>query len=99
MAGEADGPDADRPGAPADRPATAPDRPESAAAGNLLVWSTGSLLLFGLFLVVVPGSQPAGRTWLWVGVVLAVLGGVASALATSARLRYLRSRRAPADPQ
>jgi len=89
MTGDADRPDpsaADRPGAPA-------DRPDTAAAGNALVWFTGSLLLFGLFLVVVPGTQRGGRTWLWVGVVLVVLGGVASALATSSRLRYLRSRR------
>jgi hypothetical protein len=99
MAGEADGPDVNRPDTAADRPATAADRPEAAAAGNALVWFTGSLLLFGLFLVVVPGTQPDGRTWLWVGVVLAVLGGVTSALATSARLRYLRSSRGPADPQ
>jgi hypothetical protein len=93
MAGEADGPDMNRPDTAADRPATAADRPEAAAAGNALVWFTGSLL------VVVPGTQPDGHTWLWVGVVLAVLGGVTSALATSARLRYLRSSRGPADPQ
>ena len=60
--------------------------------GNVLVWFTGSLLVFGLFLVVVPGSQPAGCTWLWVGVVLVVLGGATSALAVRARLRHLRSR-------
>jgi hypothetical protein len=98
MTADADRPDtsaADRPDTSAtDRPgASAADRPDTAAAGNALVWFTGSLLLFGLFLVVVPGTQPGGRTWLWVGVVLVVLGGVASALATSSRLRYLRSQR------
>jgi hypothetical protein len=68
-------------------------RADTPAAGNALVWFTGSLLLFGLFLVVVPGSQPAGRTWLWVGVVLVVLGGCTSALAVRARVRHLRSQR------
>ena len=89
MTGDADRPD---PSA-ADRAGASADRPDTPAAGNALVWFTGSLLLFGLFLVVVPGTQRGGRTWLWVGVVLVVLGGVASALATSSRLRYLRSRR------
>ena len=73
------------------------DRPETPAeaepVGNLLLWFTGSLLVFGLFLVVVPGSEPAGRTWLWVGVVLVVLGGATSALAVRARLRHLRAHR------
>jgi len=65
-------------------------RPETPAAGNALVWMTLSLLVFGLFLVLVPGRDPAGHTWLWVGVVLVVLGGVGSAFAVRARLRYLR---------
>jgi hypothetical protein len=73
------------------------DRPETLAetepVGNLLLWFTGSLLVFGLFLVVVPGSEPAARTWLWVGVVLVVLGGATSALAVRARLRHLRAHR------
>jgi len=72
------------------------DRSETTAAtepvGSLLLWFTGSLLVFGLFLVVVPGSEPAGRTWLWVGVVLVVLGGATSALALRSRLRHLRAR-------
>ena len=65
-------------------------RPETPAAGNALVWMTLSLLAFGLFLVVIPGRDPAGRTWLWVGVVLVVVGGVTSAFAVRARLRHLR---------
>ncbi|QGN57785.1 hypothetical protein [Nostocoides sp. HKS02] len=65
-------------------------RPDTAAAGNALLWLTGSLLAFGAFLVAVPGRQTAGRTWLWVGIVLVVLGGVAFAAALRARLRYLR---------
>ena len=73
------------------------DRSETTAAtepvGNLLLWFTGSLLVFGLFLVVVPGSERAGRTWLWVGVVLVVLGGATSALALRSRLRHFRARR------
>jgi hypothetical protein len=65
-------------------------RPDTPAAGNALVWMTLSLLAFGIFLVAVPGRDPAGRTWLWVGLVLLVVGGVSSALAVRARLRYLR---------
>lgn len=65
-------------------------RPETPAAGNALVWMTLSLLAFGIFLVTVPGRDPAGRTWLWVGLVLLAVGGVSSALAIRARLRYLR---------
>ena len=65
-------------------------RPDTPAAGNALVWMTLSLLAFGIFLVAVPGRDPAGRTWLWVGFVLLVVGGVSSALAVRARLRYLR---------
>jgi len=65
-------------------------RPDTPAAGNALVWMTLSLLAFGIFLVAVPGRDPAGRTWLWVGLVLLVVGGVSSTLAVRARLRYLR---------
>ena len=65
-------------------------RPDTPAAGNALVWMTLSLLAFGIFLVAVPGRDPAGRTWLWVGLVLLVVGGVSSVLAVRARLRYLR---------
>lgn len=68
-------------------------RPDNPAAGNALLWMTGSIVLFGAFVVVVPGTQPAGRTWLWVGLVLLVLGGVAFSLALRARLRYLRAHR------
>jgi hypothetical protein len=49
-----------------------------------------SLVALGIFLVAIPGRDPAGRTWLWVGLVLLVVGGVTSALAIRARLRYLR---------
>lgn len=65
-------------------------RPDTAAAGNALLWMTGSLLAFGVFLVAVPGRQTEGRTWLWVGVVLVVLGGLAFAAALRARVGYLR---------
>ena len=65
-------------------------RPDTAAAGNALLWMTGSLLAFGVFLVAVPGRQSAGQTWLWVGIVLVVLGGVAFAAALRTRVRYLR---------
>jgi hypothetical protein len=65
-------------------------RPETAAAGNALLWMTGSLGVFGAFLVAVPGREPAGRTWLWVGLVLLVVGGVTFGLALRARLAYLR---------
>lgn len=65
-------------------------RPDTAAAGNALVWMTVSLLVFGIFLVAVPGRDPAGRTWLWVGVVLVVVGGISSAIAVRARWAYLR---------
>jgi hypothetical protein len=65
-------------------------RPDSPSAGNALVWMTLSLFAFGVFLVAVPGRDAAGRTWLWVGLVLLVVGGASSALALRARLRYLR---------
>lgn len=65
-------------------------RPETTAAGNLLLYLWGSLLVFGLFLVIVPGRQPAARTWLWVGLALVVVGGGGFAVALRARLRYLR---------
>jgi hypothetical protein len=65
-------------------------RPDTPAAGNALLWLTGSLVALGLFAVVVPGREPAGRTWLWIGLVLLALGGAAFAVALRARLRYLR---------
>jgi hypothetical protein len=68
-------------------------RPDTPAAGNALLWLTGSLVAFAAFLVGVPGQQRAGRTWLWVGVVLLVLGGTAFAAALRSRLRYLRTHR------
>jgi hypothetical protein len=70
-------------------------RPDTPAAGNALLWSTGSVAAFGVFLVVVPGGQPAGRTWLWVGIVALALGAVTFALALRARLRYLAEHRTP----
>jgi hypothetical protein len=68
-------------------------RPDTPSAGNAVVWMTLSLFAFGVFLVAVPGRDPAGRTWLWVGLVLLVVGGVASALALRARWAYLREHR------
>ncbi|SDO74552.1 hypothetical protein SAMN04489867_0478 [Pedococcus dokdonensis] len=68
-------------------------RPETPAAGNALLWMTSSLLAFGIFLVAIPGRDPAGRAWLWIGLVLLVVGGVSSALAARARWTYLRDRR------
>jgi hypothetical protein len=67
-------------------------RPDTPAAGNALLWMTGSVAAFGLFLVAVPGRQAAGRTWLWVGVVLLVLGAVGFGMAMWGRVRYLRGR-------
>ena len=68
-------------------------RPDTPAAGNALVWMTVSLFGFGVFLVAVPGQDPAGRAWLWVGLVLLVVGGIASAFAIRARWAYLRAHR------
>ena len=65
-------------------------RPDTPAAGNALVWMTVSLFAWGVFPAGGRGRPPAGRTWLWVGVVLLVVGGIASAFAVRARLRYLR---------
>ena len=68
-------------------------REDDPAAGNALLWLTGSVLAFGVFVIAVPGLQPAGRTWLWVGIVLVVIGGATFALALRARLRYLAEHR------
>jgi hypothetical protein len=51
---------------------------------------TLSLLACGIFLVIVPGRDPAGRTWLWVGEVLLGVGGISTAFAVRARIRHLR---------
>jgi hypothetical protein len=72
-----------------DDPSSDP-RPETTAAGNALLYVWGSLLAFGVFLVVVPGRESVSRTWLWVGLLLALLGGVGFARALRARLAYLR---------
>jgi hypothetical protein len=64
-------------------------RPETTAAGNALLYVWGSLLAFGVFLVVVPGRVAAGRTWLWVGLLLVVAGAVGFVAALRARLAYL----------
>lgn len=68
-------------------------RPDTPAAGNALLWMTGSLALFGAFLVAVPGRETAGRTWLWVGLVLLIVGGATFVLALRSRLAFLRERR------
>ena len=68
-------------------------RPDTPAAGNALLWMTGSLAALGLFLVAVPGQEAAGRTWLWVGVVLLVVGAVTFGLSLRARLAYVREHR------
>ncbi len=68
-------------------------RPDTPAAGNALLWMTGSLVAFGAFLVAVPGRESAGRTWLWVGIVLLVGGAVTFGLALRARLAHLRKHR------
>ncbi|GAA2160072.1 hypothetical protein [Pedococcus bigeumensis] len=65
-------------------------RPDTPAAGNALVWMTLSLFAFGVFLVTIPGHDPAGRAWLWIGIVLLVVGGISSAFAVRARIRHLR---------
>ena len=70
-------------------------RPDTPAAGNALLWMTGSLVVFGGFLVAVPGREPAGRTWLWVGIVLLIVGAATFGLALRARLAYLREHRSP----
>ena len=51
------------------------------------------MFAFGVFLVAVPGQDPAGRTWLWVGIVLLVLGGGDLGLRLRARRAYLREHR------
>ena len=68
-------------------------RPDTTAAGNALLYLWGSLLCFGLFLVLVPGREAAGRTWLWVGLVLTVPAALGFISALRARLAYLRERR------
>ena len=68
-------------------------RPDTPAAGNALLWMTGSLAAFGGFLVAVPGQESAGRIWLGVGIGLLVVGGVTFGLALRSRLAYLREHR------
>lgn len=68
-------------------------RPDTPAAGNAMVWMTLSVFAFGVFLVAIPGQDPAGRTWLWVGVVLLLLGGGTSFFTVRARRAYLREHR------
>ena len=67
-------------------------RPDTPAAGNALLWMTGSLAAFGAFVILVPG-QAGDRTWWWVGLVLLVVGAVTFGLALRARLAYLRQHR------
>lgn len=75
-------------------PALRPEpRPDTPSAGNALLWMTGSLATFGAFLVAVPGQESAGRTWLWVGILLLVVGAVTFGLSLRARLAHLRRRR------
>ena len=69
-------------------------RPDTPAAGNALLWMTGSLAAFGAFVILVPG-QAGDRTWWWVGLVLLVVGAVTFGLCLRARLAYLRERRSP----
>ena len=70
------------PGGPA-----APDGDDEAAApGTVGVWFWGTLLVFGAFLVVVPGQDPRARFWLVAGLVLVVASLVG--LVTVARGRH-----------
>ena len=64
--------------------------PETTAAGTTTLYLWGSLALLGLFLVAVPGREPAARAWLWVGDVLLAVSVPALLLALRARRRYLR---------
>lgn len=70
-------------------------RPDTTSAGNALLYFFGSLALFGAFLVAVPGQDREGRTWLWAGLVLLVLGAAGFVRGLLARIRYLR--RQPPD--
>lgn len=64
--------------------------PETTASGNVLVYFWGSLLVFGVFLVAVPGQQSDGRAWLWIGLLLLLGSVVGFTFALRARVRYLR---------
>jgi membrane protein implicated in regulation of membrane protease activity len=70
---------------PEPEPAAEPDGP-----GTLGAWFWGSLLAFGVFLVAVPGQDARGRTWLVVGIALAVVSVVGLTLWWRARVRGLR---------
>jgi hypothetical protein len=72
-------------------------RPDTTAAGNALLHLFGSLALFGAFVVAVPGQQPEGRSWLWPGLMLLLIGAAGFARALVARIRYLRRIRYPRD--
>lgn len=64
--------------------------PETTASGNTIVYFWGSLLVFGVFLVLVPGQQSDGRAWLWIGLLLLLASVVGFTFAVRARVRYLR---------
>jgi membrane protein implicated in regulation of membrane protease activity len=75
------------------KPAVEPDAEpaaERAGPGTLGAWFWGSLLAFGVFLVAVPGQDTRGRTWLVVGIALAVVSVVGLTLWWRARVRGLR---------
>ena len=71
-------------------PSASAARPETTAAGTTTLYLWGSLALLGLFLVAVPGREPAARAWLGVGAILLAISVPALLLAVRARRRYLR---------
>ena len=77
-----------------DHPTSSASEPASdaqpAGPGTLGAWFWGSLLAFGVFLVAVPGQDARGRTWLVVGIALAVVSVVGLTLWWRARVRGLR---------
>lgn len=79
----------EQPDTPETTPQTSRD-PETTASGNTLVYFWGSLLIFGVFLVAVPGQEADARAWLWIGLVIFVASVVGFTFALRARLRYLR---------
>ncbi|GAB3450244.1 hypothetical protein GCM10027517_37450 [Phycicoccus ginsengisoli] len=75
-----------------EQPEPAEPREGEPRPGTIGFWFWGSLLGFGVFLVLVPGRDPRARFWLVAGLVLALASLVALVRTVVTRARRSRSR-------